>query len=242
MTIKRWKTRLAAGLVTAIALTAPSIGHAGPAGSSLCGEGQHEGGSGPGGDGGSNDLCAQGPAGCVGIGAWIHVEPNIALPTGATIELARSQANAFSGAQSWNGYAYGYGYGHGDAHTAQAVIPGALGTGVVESRCDAQAFSADQQGNFNYAVGQADTSRFSISLANYGMPVYLAGDVLTEDGSSYAGSGSNSASIENLSGSVFGNPIGPINNAAAPNTVYSFGPATLYLNEQSVTPPSPFNP
>lgn len=186
------------------------------------GEGMCQGDPG-GGHGQGGALCAYGPAGCVAIGLRVDVAPNPALPFGASTELARSQANAFAFGPS-------FAYGHGDAHTASAQIPGTLGSGAIESRCDASA-----QEQFHYASGDADVSNFYISLYSYSIPVVLWGDVLHETGWSMNGAGANSANVVNLQGVVNGNPIGPVSNTQAPNTAISLGGAgTLYLNEQFV--------
>jgi len=245
MTINRWKTKLAAGLVTAIALAAPSTSNAGTTQYDPCateqGGGHEQGGPG---DGGSNNGCATGPAGCVAIGLSVKVEPNVALPGGASVELSRSQANAYSYAYSsptGGSYGFGQGYGHGDAHQVKADVPPTLGNGDIESSCDAMSFHQNQNYAYNYAYGSADTSRFTINLAGYGLPVYLNGDVLSESGSSYNATGSNSADVMNISGSVFGTPVS-LSNSQPANTAIAVGPATLYLNEQFISPPSMFNP
>lgn len=223
--------RLAA-FVAMAALAAGPARAGDPSGNGACGteQGGHSGGLG--------DLCASGPAGCVAIGLRVDVYPNAALPYGASVELARTQANAF--AQGWMGY--GAGYGHGDAHTAQASVPATLGAGVIESRCDAAA-NGWEHFTSNWAAGSAETTRLALSLASYGVPAYLFADVLREIGSSYAGTGTNSANIADVSGGAYLVTLPPVSESVPPNTVVPLGPVgTLYLNEQTVVPPSMFNP
>lgn len=209
-----WKL---AGLLT-VATLAFAPAQAGPAEQDLCGQGGA-------GHGEGSDLCAVGPAGCVAIGLRVDISPSVLLPGGATVELSRSVAHAF-------GY-YGFGYGHGDAHQMQATVSPSLGTGAIESDCNAYSTNG-----FNYAWGQAETTRLAINLLPaYGIPVTLNVDVLKENGSSMNGAGGNAANIVDVSGSVFFVPIGPIGASAPANTTISLGPVgTLYLNEQTVAP------
>lgn len=191
----------------------PLGAQAGPVGGEMCMEGGH---------GAFNELCAYGPAGCVAVGIYVKVEPNAVLPNGATVQLSRTQANAYG----W----MGYGYGHGDAHQAQATVPGNLGAGAIESACNAYSTTG-----YNSAWGDADVAQLSLDLNSYGVPVTLSADVLHEWGSSTNGAGGNAANILNLSGSVWFVALPAIGMAAAPNTWIPLGPAgDLYLNEQTI--------
>jgi hypothetical protein len=229
------RIRLMVGLLAVVALmVAPA--HAGSQTYNPCGEQSNPGGGHESGGG----LCAYGPAGCVAIGLRIDVFPNAALPGGANVELSRTQANAGSFAPPTGGYAYGQ--GHGDAHQAQATVPPTLGTGIIESRCDAWSTAMGGK-SYNDASGTAETYRLSLSLFGYSIPVLINADVLREDGWSSGGAGGNSANVVTVTGWVGSGPLTPISYSAAPNTAVSLGAlGTLWLNEQIYTPPSLFNP
>lgn len=235
--MKGWKIRTMAIATAVAAFAAPAAAYAGPEGviSEYCNQEQGGGGGlgGPVGDlggpvGGRNqigaDLCAHGPAGCVSVGLYVRVEPNVAAPSGATIQLSRSATNA----AGWNGS----GYAHGDAAAANTSIPPTLGAGVLESSCDSYGYT-QEWGSWNSAYGRATAERLTIDLNAYSIPVSLNVETLKEEGSSVNGSGTNGATVTTISGSVLGNPIS-IPVTAAPNTVVPLGLATLYLNEQTV--------
>lgn len=205
------RIRLMVYLLTALTLLAvPTIGGAAE-GDDPCGEEP----------GHTSELCAYGPAGCVAVGLYVHVEPNAALPTGATVQLSRSQANAYG----WGGF----GYSHSDAHQAQASLPGTLGDGNVESSCNA--YSAD---GFNVAWGDADATNLNLDLGpNYALPVVLSADILHEYGWSMGGAGGNSANLANLYACVVV-CVGPLASSVPANTMIAIGTSELWLNEQKV--------
>jgi hypothetical protein len=266
-------------VLTALALAAPSASHAqgclpgdvaGPAGVPLpvqCGDPKtpdpcdpRQGGGHGGPEQGDGDLCAK-PifgASCVAIGLYLKVEPNPALPTGATTQLSRSEAMA----AGFNGF----GFGHADAHQVRQDLPGTLGAGAVESKCDVNA-SAQQDFKYTFAHGRADTAQVALDLMpNYGVPLNLQFDVLCEEGASNNTApgflydpcvpsppgdpgaslyGANRADVANLI--VNGTPL--VSVAAAPNTWIPLPPAVvpglagdLYLNEQWPGVPTPFSP
>lgn len=228
--MKSWKIRTIGALTAAVALVAPSASFAGPgAFSQYC---QQEGGP-DGGQGGwsqiSQDLCSHGPAGCIAVGLYARIEPTLLAPSGATSQISRSTANAYA----WNGF----GQAHGDTAVAKADVPPTLGEGLVESRCDAFTYSQrDDWGNVwgtNDARGTAETERLALDLNSYGIPVSLNLDVLKEEGWSTNGAGGNTANILDATLTVASNTfVLPV--SAAPNTVFSAGIATVYLNEQTI--------